>query len=170
MQELFSRKDRSPADQRLQYLDYSLATHHVVVGLLLGLLLLLLSGRGVGGSGGSTGSGRGGTGSSTGRDRGELGRALSDELRVSDTSRRRVRSSNPSHLAVPVPMPIPIPTPTLPLPARSSRQLTSLMSLPSSSEMSLESRSSSASMPTVLRSSLMSEADGEALPPVWSRR
>ena len=45
-----------------------------------------------------------------------------------------------------------------------------LTSLPSSSEMSFSRRSSSASMPTALRTFLMSAAEGEALPPIWRRR
>ena len=50
------------------------------------------------------------------------------------------------------------------------RQLTVLMSLPFSSEISLSRRSSSASMPTAERTFLTSLAEGEPFPPIWRSR
>jgi hypothetical protein len=121
---------------------------HVLVRLLLLLLLLLSSGGSVTtSSGGTTGSGGSTTSRATGWDGGELGRTLSDQLqRVSDCA-----LSSEAH-------------------CKRASHLTSLMSLPSSSEMSLSRRSLSASMPTDSRTSLMSEALGEVFPPRPRRR
>ena len=114
----------------------------LLLGLLLGVLSSTTSGSGATGSGGTTGT-AGGNGS-------ELGRALSDQLYSMWSA--------------------------IVLPRAIDRGLvgwlvrTSLMSLPSSSEMSLVRRSASASMPTDSRTALMSEAEGLALPPSWRRR
>lgn len=119
---------------------------HVVVRLLLLLSLLLsrslLSGSSTTRSGSTTRSS--GTTSTTRRNRSKLLATLSDELK-----RALVLWS--------------IASPAFPI-------YTSLMSLPSSSEMSLSRRSWSASIPTDSRTALTSSADGEALPPRPRRR
>lgn len=122
---------------------------HVVVGLLL---LLLLGGGGglLGGSttgGGTTSSGGGGATRGNG---GKLLRAGRDQLEsVLVLYCAMGGFAQFSHI---------------------QRCRTSLMSLPSSSLRRVERRSSSASMPTELRTPLMSSAEGEVLPPRLRRR
>jgi len=78
--ETLSRKDRSPVYQRPPK-HTSCQTHHVVVGLLLGLLSLLLGGGGVTTSSGSWGgSTTGRSAGSAGWDGSELVGTLRDEL------------------------------------------------------------------------------------------